>query len=93
MGAMVVRVLVVIQGDGTFLASSQDFPELEAMGTDPDDCSRNIMLAFWSCLAARAEAGEDVGGAIELKVHHLGPDPTLAATYDWEVAMPEHRHP
>lgn len=89
---MLVRVFVVIQGDGSFVASSQDFPELQASGADADDCSRNVILAFWNGLAARAQAGEDVGGAVTLTVSHLGPDPAVAAGYDWEVVMPEHRH-
>ena len=89
---MLVRVLVIIQTDGTFVASCQDYPEIQATGTDADDCSRNVMRSFWSCLAGRANAGEDTGGAIKLKVSHLGPDPGFAASYDWEVVMPEHRH-
>lgn len=89
---MLVNVLIVIESDGTFVASCQDFPEIQATGADADDCSRNVMLAFWNCLASRANAGEDVCGAITLTVSHLGPDPALAATYDWEVVMPEHRH-
>lgn len=89
---MLIRVLVVIQSDGTFVASCQDYPEIQAAGAGADDCSRNVMLAFWNCLAGRANAGEDVGGAIKLTVSHLGPDPAVAATYDWEVVMPEHSH-
>lgn len=89
---MLVRVLVVIQSDGTFVASCQDYPELQATGTDDRECSRNIMVAFWNTIAGRANAGEDVDGDIRLTVSHLGPDPALAATYDWEVVMPEHNH-
>jgi hypothetical protein len=50
------------------------------------------MAAFWNTIAGRANTGEDVNRDIKLSVSHLGPDPVLAATYDWEIVMPEHNH-
>ena len=91
--AMVINVLVVIQTDGRFVASSQEFPDLEASGVDENEFSRSLIEAFWGCLGARAAQGQDLEHEeIRLQVHHLGPDPRKAREMDWEVVMPKHTH-